>query len=54
MNHLNPLLDDVDLHKEMPKFLWYGDMKRSQPYFLYYLIKLGCDIVIFHPEGKDI
>ena len=53
MNHLNPLLDAVDLHKEMPKFLWYGDMKRSQTYFLYYLIKLGCDLVIFHPEGKD-
>ena len=54
MNHLNPLLESVDLVKEMPKFLWYGDMKRSQPYFIYYLIKLGCDIVIFHPEGKDV
>ncbi|WP_419956336.1 YceG family protein [Neobacillus niacini] len=54
MNHLNPLLDTVDLKKEMPKFLWYGDMKRSQPYFLYYLMKLGCDLVIFHPEGKDV
>lgn len=53
MNHLNPLLDNVDLQKEMPKFLWYGDMKRSQPYFVYYLMKLGCDLVIFHPEGKD-
>jgi hypothetical protein len=54
MNHLNPLLDTVDLQKEMPKFLWYGDMKRSQPYFVYYLVKLGCDVVIFHPEGKDV
>jgi hypothetical protein len=54
MNHLNPLLDSVDLEKEMPKFLWYGDMKRSQHYFIYYLMKLGCDVVIFHPEGKDV
>lgn len=53
MNHLNPLLESVDMQKGMPKFLWYGDMKRSQPYFVYYLMKLGCDLVIFHPEGKD-
>ena len=53
MNHLNPLLESVDLQKGMPKFLWYGDMKRSQPYFVYYLMKLGCDLVVFHPEGKD-
>ncbi|MDM5331330.1 YceG family protein [Neobacillus sp. CF12] len=54
INHLNPLLESIDLQKEMPKFLWYGDMKRSQPYFLYYLMKLGCDLVIFHPEGTDV
>lgn len=54
MNHLTPLLDTVDLHKEMPKFLWYGDMKKSQSYFVYYLIQLGCDVVLFHPEGKDL
>ncbi len=54
MNHLSPLLEAVDLQKEMPKFLWYGDMKRSQPYFVYYLMKLGCDVVLFHPEGKDV
>jgi hypothetical protein len=54
INHLQPLLDDADPEREMPKFLWYGDFKKSHQYFLYYLIKLGCDIVIFHPEGKDI
>ncbi|SDL91857.1 YceG family protein [Bacillus sp. OK048] len=53
INHLHPLLEGVDLEKGMPKFLWYGDMKRSQPYFVYYLMKLGCDLVVFHPEGKD-
>ncbi|WP_163183577.1 MULTISPECIES: YceG family protein [Neobacillus] len=53
-NHLQPLLKDANPEKEMPKFLWYGDFKKSHQYFIYYLIKLGCDIVIFHPEGKDL
>ncbi|CAH2715545.1 hypothetical protein BACCIP111895_02729 [Neobacillus rhizosphaerae] len=54
INHLQPLLEDADPQKTMPKFLWYGDFKKSHQYFLYYLLKLGCDIVIFHPDGKDI
>ncbi len=54
MNHLNPLLGNVDPQREMPKFLWYGDVKKSHPYFLYYLMNLGCDLVVFHPEGKDV
>ncbi len=54
INHLQPVLEKADPQKEMPKFLWYGDFKKSHQYFLYYLTKLACDIVIFHPEGKDI
>lgn len=54
INHLQPALEKADPQREMPKFLWYGDFKKSHQYFLFYLIKLGCDIVIFHPEGKDI
>jgi hypothetical protein len=54
INHLKPLLDQADPTREMPKFLWYGDAKKSHQYFLYYLITLGCDMVIFHPEGQDI
>jgi hypothetical protein len=54
MNHLNPLLEDADPETGMPKFLWYGDAKKSHQYFLSFLIKLGCDMVIFHPEGKDV
>ncbi|WP_160721193.1 YceG family protein [Bacillus sp. USDA818B3_A] len=54
INHLQPLLDQADPQVAMPKFLWYGDFKKSHQYFLYYLIKLGCDLVIFHPEGSDI
>ncbi|MDR6998171.1 YceG family protein [Neobacillus niacini] len=54
INHLQPSLEKADPEREMPKFLWYGDFKKSHQYFLYYLIKLGCDLVIFHPEGKDV
>ncbi|CRK83834.1 YceG [Neobacillus massiliamazoniensis] len=54
INHLQPPLENADPAREMPKFLWYGDGKKSHQYFLYYLINLGCDVIIFHPEGKDI
>ncbi|MGG3470192.1 YceG family protein [Neobacillus pocheonensis] len=54
INHLQPLLENVDPQREMPKFLWYGDFKKSHQYFLFYLVKLGCDMMIFHPECKDI
>ena len=54
INHLEPVLEKADPKQELPKFLWYGDFKKSHQYFLFYLMKLGCDIVIFHPEGKDI
>ncbi|MGX6442467.1 YceG family protein [Neobacillus sp. K501] len=54
MNHVNPLLEKADLQKDMPKFLWYGDVKKSHPYFLYFLINIGCDLVIFHPNGLDV
>ncbi|WP_462411947.1 YceG family protein [Neobacillus sp. Marseille-QA0830] len=53
-NHLEPMLKSADPEKEMPKFLWYGDFKKSHQYFLFYLISLGCDMIIFHPEGRDI
>lgn len=54
INHLQPVLENADPEKEMPKFIWYGDVKKSHQYFLFYLIKLGCDLVVFHPEGKDV
>ncbi|WML45012.1 YceG family protein [Neobacillus sp. PS3-40] len=54
INHLEPVVKDADPEKELAKFLWFGDFKKSHQYFIYYLAKLGCDIVIFHPEGKDI
>jgi hypothetical protein len=54
INHLQPVLENADPQKVMPRFLWYGDVKKSHQYFLFYLMKLGCDLVIFHPEGKDV
>ncbi|WP_251552363.1 YceG family protein [Neobacillus muris] len=53
-NHLQPALETADPEQVMPRFLWYGDYKKSHQYFLYYLISLGCDMIIFHPEGRDI
>ena len=37
----------------MPKFLWYGNTKKSHQYFFYYLIQLGCDVLLFNPSGQD-
>ncbi|UAC46965.1 YceG family protein [Bacillus aquiflavi] len=53
-NHLKDLLINADPEKEMPKFLWYGEATKSHQYFLYYLMKIGCDIMMFHPDGTDV
>ena len=53
VNHLDPALTKINPESFMPKFLWYGDFKRSHQYFLYFLYKLGCDLIIFHPNGMD-
>jgi hypothetical protein len=53
INHLEKPLSKADPQQQMPRFLWYGDFKKSHQYFLYFLIQLGCDLIIFHPEGKD-
>lgn len=52
-NHLEPWLKTADIEKAMPRVIWYGDATKSQIYFLYYLMLIGCDVLIFHPEGKD-
>lgn len=53
-NHIEKWLNDTPMTLEVPKVLWYGDARESEAYFLYFLILLGFDVVIFHPEGKDI
>lgn len=53
-NHITKWVDDETLSQGLPKVLWYGDATESQAYFLYFLIILGFDVLIFHPEGKDV
>lgn len=53
-NHLEQPLSKADPQMQMPRFLWYGDFKTSHQYFLFFLVKLGCDCIMVHPEGKDI
>ncbi len=49
-NHLEKWLKEEDV----PKVMWYGEANSSEQYFLYFLILIGCDILLFHPEGKDV
>lgn len=54
-NHIGKWFENFSVENDVfPKVVWYGDASKSQVYFLYFLLKLGCDILIFHPEGKDI
>ncbi|MBP0726696.1 YceG family protein [Bacillus sp. RG28] len=52
-NHIKKWLEN-DFPRNSPLILWYGDMTFSESYFLYLLILIGFDVVIFHPEGKDM
>jgi len=36
------------------RVIWYGDATKSECYFLYFMTVLGLDVLIFHPEGKNI
>lgn len=40
--------------ESMPKFMWYGDYTKSHEYLIHFIIELGCDLVVFSPNGKDI
>lgn len=53
-NHLQPELEKGVLDTSMPKFLWYGNYKKSHYYFIYYLMKLGCDLIVYCPDGEDL
>ncbi|MFO1444721.1 YceG family protein [Bacillus sp. Bva_UNVM-123] len=54
INHLGNEWDHVNPEQSMPKFLWYGNSNRSHQYFLYYLLQLGCDVVVFSPSCDDV
>lgn len=51
--HYAPSLENFQIEKGFPKYLWYGNFNKSHQYFLYFLIQLGCDVVTFHPKGED-
>lgn len=53
-NHLEELFRETNPEKKMPGFLWYGDYKKSHQYFVYFITKIGCDLVTFTPEGNDV
>lgn len=36
---------------EIPKFIYYGPIKRNEVYFLIYLSMLGCDVLYINPTG---
>ncbi|MBE1553022.1 YceG family protein [Sporosarcina limicola] len=52
-NHLDLWVKETPITEDVPHVIWYGDMNKSQVYFIYYLILLGIDVVILHPEGND-
>lgn len=52
-NHLDKWLQALSIENDMPRVIWYGEASKSQLYFLYYLMLVGCDVIIFHPEAKD-
>lgn len=53
-HHLNKHVQRVDPLHSMPKFLWYGDFHKNHRYFIYFLMEIGCDLIIFSPSGEDI
>ncbi len=51
-HYLVQWLDDKNFFNDVPKLIWYGNMSKSESYFLYYLMLIGCDVVILHPSLK--
>lgn len=51
---LKSQIKNIDPIGSMPKFLLYGDFHKSHRYFIYFLMEMGCDLIIFSPSGKDV
>lgn len=52
-NHWIQWMETATPETPFPKVIWYGECTLSQQYFLLLLMKLGCDVAIFDPTGKD-
>ena len=52
--YFNQLFLSGKATNEIPKFLYYGPIKRNEVYFLIYLSMLGCDVLYINPmEDKE-
>lgn len=52
--YFNHLFPSGKITNEIPKFLYYGAIKRNEVYFLIYLSMLGCDVLYINPmEDKE-
>ncbi|WP_026694415.1 YceG family protein [Peribacillus kribbensis] len=52
-NHAGVWMEQGDYRSSAPKILWYGEASKSEAYFLYFLILLEFDVLIFNPAGKN-
>ncbi|EIT84764.1 hypothetical protein A374_13770 [Fictibacillus macauensis ZFHKF-1] len=52
-NHWEKWTVNMTVEDPFPKVIWYGPLKISHMYFLLLLMKLGCDVLIFHPDHQD-
>jgi hypothetical protein len=52
-NHWEKWSEKLEVGEDFPKVVWYGKLTMSQKYFLMLLMELGCDVLIFNPEGED-
>ncbi len=53
-NHWGKWSESLTIGEDFPKVVWYGELSISQQYFLLLLMEFGCDVLIFHPEAKDL
>ncbi|WP_409295669.1 YceG family protein [Peribacillus sp. SCS-26] len=52
-NHAYPWMEAARFPASAPKIIWYGPASKSEAYFLYFLILLGLDVLIFNPAGSN-
>ena len=52
--YFNYLFPSEKITNEIPKFLYFGPIKRNEVYFLMYISMLGCDVLYINPtEDKE-
>ncbi|MGH4121799.1 MAG: YceG family protein [Clostridium sp.] len=52
--YFNNVFPSGKITNEIPKFIYYGPIKRNEVYFLIYLSMIGCDVLYINPtEDKE-